>query len=159
VIEYFGKVQGEPMILDGSNTLPDRTIAPNLIVSGVEEAVRFYQNAFGAELVLRKEQADGSLQHAKLRIGASFLIISEEVRGGGGTTRSPNSLGGTSASFELFVDNFDAAIERALLAGGKPLAPLPRDSFFGDTAGMIVDPFGHVWALSTFLDDSGALCI
>ncbi len=148
------------MANDDSNLLPERTIAPNIVVRGVEQAIRFYQNAFGATLLFRKEQADGSLQHAQMQIGNSFFIVSEETfPGTQAETASPGKLGGTSVSFEIFVDNLDLAFDRAINAGGRALTVSSGDVHFGDHAKVVADPFGHVWTLSTFLDDGGALCI
>jgi uncharacterized glyoxalase superfamily protein PhnB len=33
-------------------------------------------------------------------------------------------------------------------AGGKPMLPL-CDAFYGDRMGWVMDPCGHIWALST----------
>src|SRR6202043_197614 len=105
------------MKLDNVNIFPDRHIAPNLIVHSVEEAICFYHNAFGAE-VLAREAVAGPARYAKLRIGTSSVIVSEEgvIKAG-----SPRKLGGTSATFELFVDDLDEALVRAQEAGGTAL--------------------------------------
>lgn len=62
--------------------------------------------------------------------------------------RSPASLGGTSATVEMHVDDADAAYARAVDAGAAPVIPV-SDTFFGDRYGWVRDPFGHVWALAT----------
>jgi PhnB protein len=147
------------MKLDDINIFPDRNIAPNLIVHNVEEAISFYHNGFGAE-VLAREAVAGPARYAKLRIGNSSIIVSEEsVTRPGAKAASPRNLGGTSATFELFVDDFDKALARALQAGGTALESSAPGAYFGDQTIPVVDPFGHVWILSTFLDDGGALCI
>ena len=106
------------------------------------------------------ERNTGSSPYAKMRIGNSYLIVSEEsVTGTEANAGSPRKLGGTSATFELFIDDFDKALARALEAGGTTLETSAPFANFGDQTIPVVDPFGHVWILSTFLDDGGALCI
>ena len=48
----------------------------------------------------------------------------------------------------MYVDDVDAAYQRAVDAGGKPMMPV-RDAFFGDRMGWLADPFGHIWAIAT----------
>jgi PhnB protein len=126
----------------------------------VEAAVEFYQRAFGAEIILRDTKPQGSTAYARLRIGNSLLIVSNQERSKDGMqTGSPSTLGGTSICLELFVDDFDAALERALLAGGMVSTDSIAGPFIGDRSIALWDPFGHLWTLSTFIDDAGALCI
>ena len=49
---------------------------------------------------------------------------------------------------EMYVDDVDAAYQRAISAGAKVICPL-MDTFFGDRYGQVIDPFGHAWALAT----------
>ncbi len=38
--------------------------------------------------------------------------------------------------------------ERSVAAGGKVLIPVD-DQFYGDRAGRLEDPFGHLWVVAT----------
>ena len=60
-------------------------------------------------------------------------------------TRSPKTLGGTTSTINLNVDDVDAWHDRAVAAGAKSLRE-PKDEFYGRQAKMR-DPFGHVWGL------------
>jgi PhnB protein len=46
----------------------------------------------------------------------------------------------------------DAFFEKAVAAGAKILIPL-ADQFYGDRSGRLEDPFGHVWLVSTHIED------
>jgi PhnB protein len=46
----------------------------------------------------------------------------------------------------------DTVFKRALAAGGKELQPL-EDKFYGDRSGTLLDPFGHMWSVSTHKED------
>ena len=46
----------------------------------------------------------------------------------------------------------DAVYAQAIAAGGEAKMP-PQDMFWGDRYGMLVDPFGHCWAIATHQRD------
>jgi PhnB protein len=119
------------------------------MVRGVNEAIEFYQRALGAELLYRGTLPNGMTLHAQLRVGSSFELVSDEVMSREGMlSGSPLKLGGTSTIIELYVDDVDAAFDRAVSAGGQALGPV-TDAFYGDRVGMFADPFGHIWTLAT----------
>ena len=138
------------MSIQGSRPPQDRGLVPNLIVRGVAQAIQFYRQALGAEILFEGTMPNGPTLHAQLRIGKAYVLLSDEImcQEGGPPTGSPLKLGGSSTVLELWVDDVDAAFGRAIQAGGKTLGPVDM-SFFGDRVGMFVDPFGHVWTLST----------
>jgi len=138
------------MSIQGSRPPQDRGLAPNLIVRGVAQAVQFYRQALGAEVLYEGTIPNGPTLHAQLRIGSAYVLLSDEMmcQEGGPPTGSPLKLGASSAVLELWVDDVDAAFDRAIEAGGKALGSVEM-AFYGDRVGMFVDPFGHVWTLST----------
>jgi len=46
----------------------------------------------------------------------------------------------------------DAAVQRALAAGAKPVMPV-SDMFWGDRIGGVTDPYGQKWTLATHKED------
>ena len=133
--------------------IPDgyRTVTPYLTVQGAAKAIEFYKRAFGAHDEGRMDSPDGKrVIHAEIRIGDSMVMLSDEFPGMG--ARSPQALGGTTASIFLYVPDVDAAFKRAVDAGAKALMP-PTDMFWGDRFGKLVDPFGHEWAMATHQED------
>jgi PhnB protein len=60
--------------------------------------------------------------------------------------RGPASIGGTSFTLHLHVDDADAAIARAVAAGATLVRPA-TDQFYGERSGTVRDPFGHEWAI------------
>jgi PhnB protein len=135
--------------------IPDgyRTVTPYLTVTGAAQALDFYKRAFGAQEVERMTGPDGqSVMHAEIRIGDSIVMLSDEFPQMG--SRSPQTLGGTTASVFLYVPDVDTAFQRAIDAGAK-VTMAPTDMFWGDRFGKLVDPFGHEWGMATHKEDLG----
>jgi PhnB protein len=126
------------------------SITPYLIVTGAASAVEFYKHAFGARELLRIPHPDGRIGHAELQIGDSRIMLADEFPEMG--ARSPMSLGGTPVGIQLYVDDVDTVVARALAAGAKMIRPV-KDQFYGDRSGTLNDPFGHQWTISTHKED------
>jgi PhnB protein len=127
------------------------SLTPGLVVRDAAKAIEFYQRAFGAQEVTRMQAPDGRVWHAELQIGDSRLMLGDEFPDMG-TTRAPQSLGGTSVSVHLYVEDVDAVFKRAVEAGATVTEPL-TDMFWGDRYGKITDPFGHDWGLATRVEE------
>lgn len=122
------------------------SVTPALVVRDAAAAIDFYQRAFGAIELSRMAAPDGSIAHAELRIGDSIIMLGEENEQWG--TRSPLSLKGVHGSLHIYVDDADAAFDRAIRAGATVRYPL-ENAFWGDRYGKVTDPFGHEWGLAT----------
>jgi PhnB protein len=126
------------------------TATPYLIVNGAASAIEFYKKAFGAAELMRFAQPDGKIGHAEIRIGDSRIMLADEYPEMG--YRSPQSFGGSPVSIHLYVENVDALASQAVSAGAKVQRAV-QDQFYGDRSGTFEDPFGHVWHLSTHIED------
>ena len=124
------------------------TATPYLVVKNGAKALDYYQEAFGATGVTRMDAPDGRIMHAEFKIGDSMIMLSEEM----GPNRSPESLGGSPVSIFLYVEDVDSVFNQAVKAGAKADMP-PQDMFWGDRFGKLTDPFGHLWALATHIED------
>jgi PhnB protein len=132
--------------------IPDgyHTLTPYLTVKGGADAIDFYKRAFGAKEKFRMPGPDGkTVGHAELIIGDSVIMLADEFPGCG---QSPETLGGSSASLLLYVEDVDTAFERAVEAGATVKEPV-ENKFYGERAGSLVDPFGHKWMLMTHIED------
>jgi PhnB protein len=52
----------------------------------------------------------------------------------------------------LYVEDADAVVKKATAAGATVIDPV-ADKFYGDRSGSIVDPWGHLWAIATHVED------
>ena len=125
------------------------TATPYLIVDGADAALAFYRDAFGAEELFRLPM-DGKVGHAEFKIGDSLIMISDEWPDMG--IRGPKSRGGPTASMVLYVEDVDAAFDRAIAAGASVDRPV-QNEFWGDRMGTVLDPYGHKWSLATHVED------
>lgn len=126
------------------------TLTPYFTVRDAARAVEFYKQAFGATERGVMKSPDGKVMHAELKIGDSILMLADEFPDFGAL--SPESVGGTSAGLHIYVDNVDAAFDRAVKAGAKVEMPV-AEQFWGDRYGTLRDPFGHKWSIATHTKD------
>lgn len=112
---------------------------------------RVLQGAFGA-IELWRIDAGGSVV-AGLSVDGAELFLADESPPNG--TQSPESAGGTTVRIELFVDDPDEALARAVAAGATEVSPVTeyRHNMVGPRPIKrirqvhVVDPFGHHWLI------------
>jgi PhnB protein len=125
------------------------TATPRLTYKDAAKAIEFYEQAFGAKEIMRFE-AGGSIPHAEVRIGDSTILLAEEWPEGG--RFSPETLGNSPVIMSLSVPDVDEFFARAIGAGAKAVRPI-ADQFYGRREGMLQDPFGYVWSISTVKEE------
>jgi len=132
--------------------IPDgyRSLTPYLIVADGAGAIAFYQRVFGAALRLKLDRPDGKIGHAELDIGDSLVMLADEYLPM--DAKAPGAYGGTPVSLHLHVSDADATAAKAVAAGARLKRPV-ADQFYCDRLGTIEDPFGHVWHLSTHIEN------
>jgi PhnB protein len=109
-----------------------------------DEAVRFYQDAFGATEEMRHPAEDGKrLMHSHLKINGGSLLLNDdfpEMRGG---EPAPPPAGTT---LHLETPDADAVWDKAVAAGATVRVPL-ENQFWGSRYGQLNDPFGYTWSI------------
>jgi PhnB protein len=126
------------------------TVTPYLTIRNAADALDFYKRAFGATELFRMSDASGKVGHAEIRIGDSAIMLSDEFPEM--NARSPESIGGSPVAIHLYVEDVDAVVKRAVEAGAEVVRPV-ENQFYGDRGGMLSDPFGHSWWVSTHVED------
>src|ERR1700730_17918222 len=132
--------------------IPDgyHSVTPYLIIKGAADAIEFYKKAFGATELFRMPQPDGRIGHAEIKIGDSAIMLADEFPEM--KYLSPQTLGGSSVSLLLYVEDVDSVFNQAIAVGGREERPI-EDKFYGDRGGSLVDPFGHTWHIATHKED------
>jgi uncharacterized glyoxalase superfamily protein PhnB len=110
-----------------------------LAVADVPSAIEWYQRAFGAAVLWSL----GSVAGMEID-GSPFFLAQPEKNG----WESPSVIGTTTVRVEVFCDNPDEVVARALQAGATDNHDPVRDhqTLWGThRQGSFIDPFGHLW--------------
>jgi predicted enzyme related to lactoylglutathione lyase len=130
---------GAPSVVTGG-------VIPYLIVSDARSALDWYVEALGAR---RRGEAvvmpDGRIGHAEIEVAGGVVYLADPSA----TSRVAPPEPGEPARVSLTaqVPDLDRFVERAVAAGAD-LERAPEDTPYG-VHGVIVDPFGHRWLLSS----------
>ena len=126
------------------------SLSPYLIVRDGAAAIEFYQKVFGATLRLKLDAPGGRIGHAELEIGNGLVMLADEHPEIGAL--APTTIGGTPVGLHLYLEDVDAVAKKAIAAGATLKRPV-ENQFYGDRLGSIIDPFGHLWHISTHVED------
>lgn len=120
-----------------------RSVTPYLAVRGAGKAIDWYKRVFGAQVTQQEMTPAGQVVHARLKIGDSVLMISDDFGPDGQAAARPAS----PVRLHLYTADVDKVYKRAVDAGAKVGMEL-GDQFWGERYGQITDPFGHNWSIS-----------
>ncbi len=127
------------------STIPDgyHTVTPWLISRDSARLIKFLETAFKAEPLGDPVYGEnGSIEHAELRIGDSVVMLFD----------THEDWPDTPAYHRLFLPDADAAMRRAIKAGGTVVTEM-RTMAWGDRMGRVRDPFGNIWWIQTKVED------
>ena len=105
--------------------------------------VDFLGHVFGALETSRG--AGAGRMHREVRVGSSTMLIDEGDVEGAAPARP--------AEFHVYVEDADAAFDRAMAAGATSLGA-PADRPYGERAGFVRDAYGNHWFIATHLGES-----
>ena len=122
-----------------ANSVRPASLSLMLAVPDAPAAVEWYKRALGARLLWSLGSVAG------LEIQGAPFFVGEPANNG---WDSPNEIGTTTTRVELFCDDPDAFIKRALEAGATGSLDDIRDHerpWGRHRQGGFIDPFGHIW--------------
>ena len=119
-------------------------------------ALKFLEAAFGFDLVMLIEDAEGHLAHSEMKFGDSLVMIGNEWTA---EHRSPASIEGLmtqTVHIQLAYGEgtVDDHCERARKAGAVIIAE-PSTEFYGDRTYRCKDPEGHIWTVAQTVELKG----
>jgi PhnB protein len=106
---------------------------------GKFDLVEFVEQVFGA-VELERSAFGGNAFHIEMRIADSVVVM--EVSDPPYSTAAP-------ASVYVYVEDVDAAYERAIEAGAVSVAA-PEDKPYAERSAGVKDSFGNTWWISTY---------
>lgn len=117
------------------------TVTPYFFVDGAAGFIDFLVGGLGGSEIDR--HMDGErIANAQVRLGTSTVMVSEA---------SPQ-YPAMPASYYLYVDDADAAMERAIAAGAAQIMAV-NNMPYDDRQGGVRDTHGNIWWLSQRLVD------
>lgn len=135
--------------------IPDNSsvVIPMLVCRDVSTEIDFCKTTFSAVELVRRPGPDGNVAHALLAISGEMIII--EAEWPTLASRAPQPDASSPVVIFVYVEDVDKVIERAVNAGAEILLPV-KNQFWGDRTGRIIDPSGHVWTISTRIEETSA---
>lgn len=119
------------------------TFGPYLHVDDAAAAIDWYVNVLGAVERERYEMDNGKIAHAELDLHGNTLCLADLSPG-----PPPDRYDQVPITLYAVVPNVDAVFNRAIEAGARVDRPL-TDQAYGYRNGGFIDPFGHIWYIST----------
>jgi PhnB protein len=143
--EQWGGTTGPALRGDTHRTLVRTSnigISVMLIVPDAGAAVAWYREALAAAVMWDLGGVAG------LHVGNAPFFL-HEANPDNPAEDSPDRVGQTSVRIEVFVDDPDALIDRAVAAGARPGSPVTAHETPWGThrQGGFEDPFGHRWSV------------
>lgn len=126
-------------------------VMPMLVCRDAEAELEFCKAVFEAVEVVRRPGPDGKVAHGLVSIGPAMVLI--EAEWPTLASRAPQPDGSSPVVIYVYVADVDAVIERSVAAGARVLLPV-QNQFWGDRTGRILDPAGHVWTISTRIEET-----
>jgi PhnB protein len=119
-----------------------RSVTSGFSVRGTGEFLGFLEKAFAANVVSKQEGANGTVGHAVVRIGDTLLECSE----------AHGEWGPRPVTIHMYVPDVDA-VYRAAITGGASSLSEPKDQFYGERNGGLMDAWGNHWYIATQTED------
>ena len=143
------------MIMTNVKPIPDNSsvVIPMLVCRDPGSEIDFCKTTFEAVEVGRRPGSDGTVAHALLTISGEMIII--EAEWPTLASRAPQPDASSPVVMFVYVEDVDKTIESAVAAGATILLPV-KNQFWGDRTGRIMDPSGHVWTISSRIEETSA---
>lgn len=119
------------------------TVTPYLMLKDAKKFIAFVEKAFNAKASFCMEKPDGTVGHTEIKIGDSYIMLSEACDEWGGSQ---------AVTLHLYVEDSDKTYQQALAAGAKSIREV-ENQFYGDRSGGVQDEWGNSWWVSTHVED------
>ena len=114
------------------------TITPYFTVSDADRLLEFLVEAFGGVIVVKNRYPTGRIQHARIRVGDSVIMLNES------NEQYPVNV----SQMHLYVDDVDIVFSKALSADAISIME-PNERPHGDRMAGVKDPCGNIWWIAT----------
>lgn len=110
------------------------SLTPYFTVDDADALIRFVMTVFGAHILKENRYPDGRVQHVRLQINDSLIMINQ----------ASADFVATVSQMHLYVDDVDMTYQHALQEGAVNLmTPMVRPH--GDRMAGFTDPTNNIW--------------
>jgi uncharacterized glyoxalase superfamily protein PhnB len=117
------------------------TVFPYIFARDANAYIDFLRDGLGGEVSGVHKNDGGTVANGQIRFNDTTVMVSEA------TGTNPVS----QATFYIYVADADAAMAKAVAAGGGQMMEV-GDRVYGDRQGGLRDPQGNVWWISQRLE-------
>lgn len=110
------------------------TITPYFTVLAADQFISFLVEAFDGKVVREKRNKNNIVQHARVRIGDTIIMLNE----------ANENYSANVSQMHLFVLDVDATFAKALSAGATAIME-PNVRPHGDRMAGVKDPCENIW--------------
>lgn len=114
------------------------TVTPYFTVPDAEAFIHFAQSAFDAEIIKQDRYDSGVIQHARLQIGSSVLMLNQATE----------AYTANNSQMHVQVADTATTYARALALGATAIMQ-PNLRPHGEHMAGIVDPSGNTWWIAS----------
>lgn len=125
------------------------TITPFMIVDNAHKALKFYQDAFDAQVIKAFVINENEIIHAQLKVGDSIIMLAQKH-----PDMAISEQNGTHhpISFMVYVENVDVLFKHLKKFDIQIIQDI-TDQFYGDRTATILDPYGHIWTVGSRIEN------
>ena len=116
------------------------TVTPYFTVDDPDALMAFAQTVFDAELIKLNRYDSGVLQHARLRIGDTVIMLNQ----------STEAFAAQVSQMHILVQDADQVFAHAVAAGAEAIMQ-PNLRPHGDRMAGVKDPCGNIWWIASRL--------
>ncbi len=126
--------------------MSDTTLFPYFVYRDGNAALRFLADAFGFEATQSFPSPDGSLMHAEMKLGASYIMLG--TASAEQAAQQPWNLP-QGRGIYVWVEDVDAHCARARAAGAK-IVMGPESTEWGSRRYRALDLDGYEWSFGNY---------
>lgn len=124
-------------------------VSPYIIVANADQALDFYQKAFGFELLKKVPGPDGTTSHAEMRYQDQIIMLGKQGAHDDKVVSPKTSGQASPVLLYVYCKDVDVLFDQATTAGATVEMAL-NDAHWGDRMCSLRDPDGHSWCFATY---------
>ena len=125
-------------------------IIPTMRYHDARRMIAWLSAVLGFKMLALHEDDEGRVAHSQLALGSDMIMIGDVVENEfNEAQKTPRTLGGTTQSPYIIVEDADAIYRRSIENGATIVIDI-KDEEYGGRGFTMRDPEGHLWSIGTY---------